>query len=445
MFFRAVPLLLLATSCSPSRFGSDLHEHPARCDMPAYTWLDDPTLGDVLEREPIRAYEPADIAKLLDSLKDTGQAVVDRRPQYRAFLDRFRYVTQDKGALTEATGMYAWPIGDGPFPILIVTHGTTGYSDACAPSRIAMDDPLAPDALIAGALATFGYVVVSTDYLGMKSMGAPSTERHPYIVGEPTAIASLDAGRAAYKLAHDDKVALGDLFIVGASQGGHAAAMTARYQPHYATDLHPTAGLYLIPPLNLLGHLRRVREPGVDPVTLGNAGAVAMGHASWFGSPGGLGKILKPHWAQAIDDATRTSCALPEIDAPIADVFTPEALSALADDSFDLEPWGCMLRESSLVEMTVPQLDVLPALVVTGEVDPLVDAAVEREGTQKLCAEGMQIEFVECAGKDHGGAVEASINQIFSFIDDRTAQKPLEGFCANAPTRICASDPRAYN
>jgi acetyl esterase/lipase len=437
----------LAAACGPtpepSRFGSDLHEHPARCGMAEYQWLDDPALGDVLEREGLHVYEPEFIADLLDSIEDT--TIVDRRPSHRAFLDRFRYLTQDKGELTEATGLFAWPSGDGPFPLLLLTHGTTGYSDACAPSHFAAESPLATDALIAGVFASFGYVVVSSDYLGMKSMGEASTLRHPYVVGEPTAIASLDAGRAAYRIAREDGIALGPLFIAGASQGGHAAGMTVRYQPHYANDLKPIGALYLIPPLNLLGHAQRILADGVDAVTLGNMGAVLLGHASWFGPEGGLESILTPGWISYLEDATANGCGLPEIGAPLEEVLTPDAFAATqaGGADFDLPPWDCMLRESSLVSTSVPRLDDVPALVVTGERDTLVDAQIERAGALALCAQGVQLQFIECADQDHGGAVVTSVNTMLQFLDDRMSGAPLADACVDRPKQICSSDPRA--
>jgi hypothetical protein len=430
-----------------SRFGSDLHEHPARCGLPDYAWLDDPSLGSVLEREAIRAYEPEFLSELFDSLETSGGAIVDRRPRYRAFLDRFRYMTQDKGELAQATGLYAWPIGEGPFPLILMTHGTTGYADACAPAARAVRDVLSADAIIAAALASLGYAVVGSDYLGMKSTGEPSTQRHPYFVGEPTAIASLDAARAAYHLADDDGTKLGPLFIAGASQGGHAAAMAVRYQPHYATDLRPQAALYLIPPLHLVGEARRVLSEDPEPVTLGNMGAVLVGHASWYGVEGGVSSILQPAWASYIERATAESCDLPEIDAPLDEVLQPDAFTAVKSggEDFELSPWDCMLRESSLVQTSVPRLEDLPALVVTGEADHLVSADIEREGVRRLCADGMQLKLIECAGQDHGGAVETSINQVFDFLDARLADEPLEDVCVDRPAQLCASDPRAFS
>ena len=60
-------------------------------------------------------------------------------------------------------------------------------SDICAPSS--SDDALQ----LASLFASLGHLVVLPDYIGLKAFGNPSPELHPYLVGEATAIASLDA------------------------------------------------------------------------------------------------------------------------------------------------------------------------------------------------------------------------------------------------------------
>lgn len=445
-FSRFVPALLLwplalGAGCSSDRFGSDLHADPARCGMASFTWLDDDRLGEVLERQPLHEYPVDFLAPALAALDDV--AAVRRKPTHDVYLDRFRYTTQDQGQLVEATGLYAFPVGPGPFPLILYTHGTSGYSDECAPSAHG-GNPLHPDVLVPALLASFGYVVVGPDYIGMKSLGDPSGAVHPYVVAQPTAIAALDAARAAHRLAASDKMELGPLLVAGASQGGHAAAFTVRYQPHYAAELDVKAAVYLVPPLDLLGHASLVLDGALTPVDLGNMSVLMAGHDSWYrASPGGLADVMQPEWAARVEEHMSSQCALLEIDAPIEQVYRPEALSAISPNAFDLEPWGCMLRESSLVNTSVPRLDDVPALVVLGEVDQLVDPTIERGGFGKLCDQGMQLQLLECAGRDHGGAVAASLDDVLDFIEARLQGVPMEDVCVDAPIRTCSSDPAA--
>ena len=48
-------------------------------------------------------------------------------------------------------------------------------------------------------LSSLGYITIAPDYIGMLGFGEPSPEGsiHPYLIAAPTALASLDAVRAA--------------------------------------------------------------------------------------------------------------------------------------------------------------------------------------------------------------------------------------------------------
>ena len=91
--------LLLLAACPSTRFGSDLHNSPAVCGLASYQWLDDESLGTVLEREEVRTSEVDLLASYIGLLKDAERAVVTTQPKHRVFLDRIRYVTQDRGCL----------------------------------------------------------------------------------------------------------------------------------------------------------------------------------------------------------------------------------------------------------------------------------------------------------------------------------------------------------
>ncbi len=95
---------------------------------------------------------------------------------------RIRYTTQDRGRAVEATMLLSFPLGAGEVPTFAWLHGTTGFTDACAPSAMGIEG---------GAFnllfASLGYVVVAPDYLGMNGFGEPADALHPYLVPEATA------------------------------------------------------------------------------------------------------------------------------------------------------------------------------------------------------------------------------------------------------------------
>lgn len=105
------------------------------------------------------------------------------------------------------SGMVAAPAGPAPeagYDVVTWSHGTTGISDSCAPSRgyrTGYHDfyDIAPE------LVAAGYVGVSTDYEGLGTPGA-----HPYLVGPSEGRGVLDIeGRAANRRGG------------GGKQGGH--------------------------------------------------------------------------------------------------------------------------------------------------------------------------------------------------------------------------------
>jgi dienelactone hydrolase len=435
-----------SSTTPPSRFGSTLHAQPAHCGVPPYRWSDDAALGQVLERQDVRVYDLDLLSTYLEVLAEQGYAHIHRQPRARTFLERFRYLTQDQGRLVEATALLAYPDPReiaGPLPMVLHLHGTTGYQDACAPSRLA-DSPVAIDAALAAAFASYGFYVVAPDYLGMKSMGDPSTTIHPYLVGEATALASLDAARAGKALAALDGVTLGPLLVVGASQGGHATAMTVRYQPHYASDLPIAGAVYGIPPTDFLAHSARAVSQQTNPTVLGNVVATFKAQAAWYGvTQQVLEAAVAPAVLAQVGDAMAQSCVVPQLDLPLASVFSPDIIAAAGQPALGgYAPWDCIFMRNSPMDTTVERLDDAPVLMVLGSQDELVNATVERAAWEKMCQRGMRVELLECEGADHAKGFLGAVDQILDFLDARVAGVPFTQACQPSAPQRCRSDAR---
>jgi hypothetical protein len=431
---------------APTRFGSDLHENPARCGAEHYQWLDDPALGELLSHEEVLTFSAEDLQGLTDGLKSTF--LLSRPFTHAVSVERVLYQTQDRGKLVEATGAIAFPAGEGPFPVILWEHGTTGYVDRCAPSATA-DDYLSSGfvmTFLVAAIAGWGYIVVAPDFLGLKSTGEPSEMAHPYLVGEPTAIASLDMLTTADQLADIYGVARGPLAVAGASQGGHAAAFVVRYQPHYAPERHITGAAYLIPPTDFVAHGQRALENGGDADAVHNFTAVMYAMDQWYAADEmGLARVMPDDVAARVEEAIGERCDLPDLDYTVEEIFHPEALAKAREPDFGgLTPWDCYVRENSLLDTSVEMKDDVPAMVVIGTDDTLVNPVVERAAFTKHCENGMNLWLVECQDQDHGGAVLASVDEIMDFLVDRLDGKPLpDGACEAPPARICRGDPRS--
>jgi acetyl esterase/lipase len=287
--------------------------------------------------------------------------------------------------------------------------------------------------------ASWGYIVVAPDYLGLKSTGAPSTSFHPYLVAEPTALASIDMVRAAKALLEEQGVAgrwSGDVVVLGVSQGGHAAAFVTRYAPHYAPELDIAGAVYAVPPLDLVGESIAGRQSD-EPATKGNAAAFLVVAHDWYDQTIALTDALVPPFHESIVDDISSTCGSPGPDVPVDEIFTPHLL-----DSSLPEPWTCMGVESSILYTSVPYVDDTPALMVLADNDELVARDVERETFMRLCDDGVALSYLECQDSEHVEGFTYSIDDAFNFLDDRLAGLPQPDVCVFTDVRQCSSDPR---
>lgn len=406
---------------------------PARCGQPAYTWLDDPSLGDVIAVNDTFTWP----AILLNSAASELNLTTHRPFTRDVVMHQLSYVTQDRGALTDATALVAVPadatLDDEPLPMVLVLHGTSGYNDTCAVSNTIEWQ------ILTALFASWGYVAVSPDFIGMRAFGESSTDLHPYLMGEPTAMASLDAARAAMK--HIGAGALGDTCAAprvvswGGSQGGHAALVVDRYAPWYAPELAYVGTAAVIPPADVVGQTTRsMRE--AYPGTVSTL-AIFAAASQWYEQPDTLDDILAPGVADTLLTALGSPCGGdlpvdPSDFETLEDVFTPEALQIVAEGSTaDLPFFGCVAEESGLTTTSVPRATDRPAehgiLFVQAGEDELVDVPTERTAFATLCTDGDPITYLECADALHTQGAFWSLPETGRFIDARMAGEVFVG------------------
>ena len=420
---------------------------PATCGQDPFEWLGPEEVGEVLHWE-----ESAMTNVTPEFLKETlgGMGYDDQLEgldhTVRNF--RFRYTTQDKGAPIEATSMIGVPVdvvAEGPLPIILWLHPTTGFSDACAPSG----DPLAGPGQTS-ILGSLGYIAVAPDFLGMIGFGEGSPEGtvHPYLVGQPTAIASLDAVRAALRyLEEDPSLPDGDpnrIILWGGSQGGHACFITERYQPYYAPELDVVAVAAAIPGTDILAQAEYGTLHWSETSQILAAVLVAM--QTWYGL-GDLAAILTDeppnNIASTAVEIMASGCSGNDLFSGIDDVdgLYTEAFRAAAADGIlgDFEDFGCFLRESSTDRMSIPRVSDAPFLATFGENDDLVQTPVEMEAMARYCAEGYRIEYLTCAGLNHQEAAAATLPYMARWTAARLAGEewPEAAVCTSAEPIDC--------
>ncbi len=431
----------------------------ARCGAAPFDWLPAKTMGNILETRSAASHTVLELNLATLKLKNYGVFSTRRGSPRGTHGKLVRYQTQDRGKAVDATALVTTPATNASasapeeFPVLLFLHGTAGFNDACSPSRgIAESSTGGFDDLtgtLAALLASYGYITVFPDYLGLKSFGPPSGQFHPYLVGEPTAVASLDAVRAAKKALADGTIAggsivPGQLVVVGASQGGHAAAFVDRVAPHYAPELSITAAAWLIPPTDLPGHMKSALGGPSPTKAWANIAAFLIGAERWYeSSPNGLAGAFQPPYDTLLFSALSTQCSsFPDMSsATPATVFAASILAASQSPALLAEPFACYMRESSVATTSFPRASAVPTMVVLGQNDTLVNTAVERASFQSLCASGYNLKYRECAGLSHTESVFGSWDEWLDFFGQRMAGEPQGPTCVVEPAAKCASVP----
>lgn len=424
-----------ATGDGPTDAGPTMPDLPApSCLSHSYLPLDDMGELVVTQAAPELSFDPAGVDGLVELLGAPELAPVS----YGVDTWRIRYVTQDRGQRVEATAAVIVPrlAQPGPAPLLMWEHFTSGATDICAPSAmgaLGLGLPLA-------WAAKLGVVVVAPDYLGMNGLGAPAEQLHPYVVGEPTAIASLDAARATLRLADEQGLSVtpdpSRTVVWGASQGGHAALWVDRYAPGYAPELTVLGVVAAVPPSDMVALADRGLGSWND--TSETLVAVSTALADWYGLD--LDEALVPGLSDAVLEELATTCNVldPANDLDtLEEVFTPGFLAApgLWDEAYP--DWGCALEADTVRLSPIPRTSGAPVMMVLGEDDTLAWSPPARADAEAFCAQGMAIELVECSGLDHEDAALSTLDAQAAFIADRLAGVPMSAACTLPPPTSC--------
>lgn len=422
-----------------------LAEAPAQCGQAAYAWLKSAGLGRVTAHEAREVYTKS----LLDTLVKASGFSVPISLKYDVNTHLVTYVTQDRGKEVEATALVAWPsdvpAGTEALPALLVLHGTSGFKDGCGATADAGLSTLA------AAIASSGYVAVMPDYIGLKATAPETGFLHPYLVGQATAIASLDAVRALGRLPEEIRVGGAKpgarVVVVGGSQGGHAALWVDRLAPYYARELELAAVAATVPPSDLVGQatlgLTALRESTANMIAFyGSA-------ASWYGVEEKLAEVLLPPLDKDVPAALGASCDPGDLlngKQALAELFQPELLEAASGGMLSgFGPWGCMAAENGLTTTSVARINANSAsygvLFVTGEGDKLVDTPNEREAYKALCEAGMPLQYLECVGASHTDTTAWALPTILKFAEARLAGEAFTPSCEVSAPVVCEGTP----
>ena len=405
----------------------------ASCAGADHAWVPLDQTGQSLaaERDEDLSLTAAGLQLLLETFDIAGIT-----PTFDVAVYQSRYSTQDRGAPIEASGWFAHPTTPGEYPLLLWMHPTAGFSPPCGPSARGIEGAIFPI-----VFASLGYVVAAPDYIGMNGWAEPSSpDLHPYIVAEPTAVASLDSARAlldeASRSGWPAQPDPSRTVLYGASEGGFAALVADRYAEALAPELTPAVVMAAVPPTDLLElAIRGTAE--LNDTTSGLA-AILTTMRQWYDAPP-LDDVLQPDFAANVEDLLEESCSDFSYGDPttVTEIFQPAFVDALqAGDGPSLEPWQCILEESSPRRMPVQGHSDAVIALVTSEADDLTWAPPVHDDIVGWCDEGRQVVHKQCATLDHSSAGVATLpwqlETIAGLLDGTVVPE-----CTVAPPEPC--------
>lgn len=323
------------------------------------------------------------------------------------------------GEVRAASGVVVVPReGEGNWPVIDWNHGTTGYAQHCAPS-------LQPRGLWSGALYNLptivneGWAVVATDYIGLGTAGP-----HPYLIGPPSAYASLDAVRAARELEEADLSV--ETVIWGHSQGGHAALWSGTLARSYAPGVWVRGVAALAPagdPVALVSRVSRVTGGSIFA-------SFAIASYTQIYSDVEMTEVVRPG-AQEVVRAMSERC----LSDPGTVVSVFAALGMSRDPQlFAASPTsgalGARLRQNA-----APAGITAPLLIGQGGSDTVVSVAIQDRYVDRLCAAGQQVDYRVYAGYEHARVIERPSPlrpELIEWTRARFAGEPAEPGCVRS-------------
>ncbi|MEC7984147.1 MAG: lipase family protein, partial [Myxococcota bacterium] len=351
-----------------------------------------------------------------------------------------QYTTQDKGEEVLATGLIVMPTDvEEEMLTVLWEHFTLGLNDTCSPTAIGLPGIAHPV-----LFASLGNVVVAPDYIGMSGWRGESDTLHPYIIAEPTAIASLDSLRALHHFVEEEapevRIRKDHMVIWGASEGGFASLFTDRYLPHYAPEFESKATVAAIPPTDVLW-LAQYGTTNLGETTLGILASITS-MSQWYETEEPLSDILQPAIADIIVDELKNKCEgfeFIETIQSVEDIFLPGFIADVQNEN-DSSNWICAIKESGIITTSVPLVRDTPLLIVTGEDDPLLLPDPVREDIPRLCEQGYRVEYRECAGENHTGGAIRSLGEQWEWIEARVAGTPMDNVCVVQAPHDCSNE-----
>lgn len=326
--------------------------------------------------------------------------------------------TRPGGTAAVASGLVLAAVNapEGPRPVILWAHGTTGADPACAPSMLPAPNPFDPTIPALDRVIAEGWVFVAPDYIGLGTEGP-----HPYLVGEGQARSVLDAVRAAREI---PELTLADRTVVwGHSQGGHAALWTGIVGPEYAPDVALAGVAALAPASDVAALVENVKDTYVGKVI---AAMFLRAYAETYADISAEALVRADARWLARDMASRC-LAMPSV------IPSTVQVTLLKPGSIWAVPPSSVPALARRMEENTPRRAIAaPVVVAQGLEDDLVLPAVQDTWVARRCADGHALEYWTYAGHDHGSVVGPGSplgDDLMAWTTDRFDGRPAPPSC----------------
>lgn len=320
------------------------------------------------------------------------------------------------------SGAIYFPKGQPPpggWPVIAWAHGTTGIADVCAPSWMPRPQGLT-DYL--NAWLAQGYAIVATDYQGLGTPGP-----HPWMTVKPEGYSVLDSVGSALGAFRELS---NSVVIVGTSQGAHAALSASLLASKYAPGLRlkgtVATGIPGAPPFAPDTKAPQIPVPRVDG---GNNVVLNVVLKVYFLFTFlALDPTFKPadylsDEGKAVFEAARTGCS-----ADIAQVAARNHMTV--DNAFLKKPEDAAAKAIPFQQYPTPKF-AQPVFVGAGLADVTVFPQGQYNFVMAACYAGSTVEMHYYPGKDHSGAVNASLADSVPFVKKVLSGQRVVGNCGS--------------
>jgi alpha-beta hydrolase superfamily lysophospholipase len=298
-------------------------------------------------------------------------------------------------------------------PVVAWAHGTLGMGDACVPSR--STNPLQDTDNWLDQMMQLGWVVVSTDYVGL---GTPGPNQ--YLIAEAEVRDVVNAVRAARNTPQTEA---GTRYATwGHSQGGHSSVWTGHLGDEYAPELELIGVAAAAPALNL----PEIASAQWDTTVGWVIGSDLIESWPTYYPSLPVDSILSTYGADA---AARLS----------AECINQSGLEALAREKlgqqfFSSDPLGQPAWKTALDDQTPAPLPAdMPVFIAQGTADEVVLPWPNAMVQEEWCRAGSSISVLWMGGISHQAAATTAGPSAVAWLADRFAGRPAPRTCDTPP------------